>query len=133
MTKTRAPYAAEFREQMVELVASGRRPQELAREFGCCAQTIHDWIKKAGRVIDLPRGTQIVQASKQARAVANATALSADERAELERLRKENRRLQIERDILAKASGWPRATAWFAGTSVRTPNGSSRWGWPRAT
>ena len=52
MTKTRAPYAAEFREQMVELVASGRRPQELAREFGCCAQTIHDWIKKAGRVID---------------------------------------------------------------------------------
>ena len=120
MTKTRAPYAAEFREQMVELVASGRRPQELAREFGCCAQTIHDWIKKAGRVIDLPRGTQIVQASKQARAVANATALSADERAELERLRKENRRLQIERDILAKA------TAWFAGTSVHTPNGSSR-------
>ena len=30
MTKTRAPYAAEFREQMVELVASGRRPQERA-------------------------------------------------------------------------------------------------------
>ena len=122
MAKTRAPYAAEFREQMVELVASGRRPQELAREFGCCAQTIHDWIKKAGRVIDLPRGTQIVQASKQARAVANATALSADERAELERLRKENRRLQIERDILAKA------TAWFAETSVHTPNGSTRSG-----
>ncbi len=120
MAKTRAPYAAEFREQMVELVASGRRPQELAREFGCCAQTIHDWIKKAGRVVDLPRGTQIVQASKQARAVANATALSADERAELERLRKENRRLQIERDILAKA------TAWFAGTSAHTSNGSSR-------
>jgi transposase len=120
MAKTRGPYAAEFREQMVELVASGRRPQELAREFGCCAQTIHDWIKKAGRVIDLPRGVQIVQASKQARAVANATALSADERAELERLRKENRRLQMERDILAKA------TAWFAGTSVHTPNGSSR-------
>ena len=107
MLKTRGPYAAEFRKQMVELVASGRRPQELAREFGCCAQTIHDWIKKAGRVIDLLRGTQIVQASKQARMVANATALSADERAELERLRKENRRLQIERDILAKASGWP--------------------------
>ena len=96
MTKTRAPYAAEFRESMVELVASCRRPQELAREFGGCAQTIHDWTKKAGRVIDLPHGRQIVPASKQGRAVANVTALSADERAELERLRKENRRLQIE-------------------------------------
>ena len=120
MAKTRAPYPEEFKQQMLELVASGRRPQELAREFGCCAQTIHDWIKKAGRVIDLARGAQIMQAGKQARAVANATALSADERAELERLRKENRRLQTERDILAKA------TAWFAGTSAHTPNGSSR-------
>ena len=94
MAKTRAPYAVEFREQMVELVASGRRPQELVREFGCCAQTIHDWIKKAGRVIDLPRGTQIVQVSKQAPAIANATALSTQGREELQRLRKEVRRLQ---------------------------------------
>ena len=50
MAKTRAPYAAEFREQMVDLVASGRRPQELAREFGCCAQTIHDWMLARGEI-----------------------------------------------------------------------------------
>ena len=109
MTKTRAPYAAEFREPMVERVARGRRLQELGREFGCCAQTIHDWIKKAGRVIDLLRGSQIVQASKQARAVANATALSADERAELERLRKENRRLQYELGLRQSLQGTRRA------------------------
>lgn len=34
MGRTRPPYPAEFREQMVELVRSGRTPAELAREFG---------------------------------------------------------------------------------------------------
>lgn len=40
MPKTRPPYPAEFRHQMVELVAAGRTPAELSREFGCSAQTI---------------------------------------------------------------------------------------------
>jgi transposase len=29
------PYPAAFRQQMVDLVAAGRRPSELAKEFGC--------------------------------------------------------------------------------------------------
>ncbi len=33
MSNTRPPYAPEFRQQMVELVRSGRSPEELAREF----------------------------------------------------------------------------------------------------
>ena len=33
MPRTRAPYAGVFREQMAELVRSGRTPGELAREF----------------------------------------------------------------------------------------------------
>lgn len=33
MGKTRAPYPAAFRQQMVELVESGRSPADLAREF----------------------------------------------------------------------------------------------------
>ena len=33
MPKTRPPYAAEFRQQMVDLVRSGRAPEDLAREF----------------------------------------------------------------------------------------------------
>ncbi len=32
MPKTRPPYPAEFRRQMVELVAAGRTPAELSRE-----------------------------------------------------------------------------------------------------
>ncbi len=44
MGKTRPPYPAEFREQMVELVRSSRTPAELAREFEVTAQTIANWL-----------------------------------------------------------------------------------------
>ncbi len=33
MPKTRAPYPAEFRAEMVRLVRAGRSPGELSREF----------------------------------------------------------------------------------------------------
>ena len=46
--------------------------------------------------------------------------LTTAEREELIRLRRENRRLQTERDILAKA------TAWFAGQSEKTSTPSTR-------
>ena len=39
MPKTRPPYAAEFRQQMVDLVRSGRAPEDLAREFEPSSQT----------------------------------------------------------------------------------------------
>jgi transposase len=29
------PYPPQFRQQMVELVIAGRKPSELAKEFGC--------------------------------------------------------------------------------------------------
>lgn len=100
MPKTRPPYPAEFRQQMLELVAVGRTPAQLSREFGCSAQTIANWIAAAGVK---PSGAKPAPAS-----------LSSAEREELARLRRENRRLQMERDILAKA------TAWFAAKSDKT-------------
>ena len=33
MPKTRAPYAPEFRRQMVDLVRAGRDPDDLARDY----------------------------------------------------------------------------------------------------
>ncbi len=33
MRRKRPPYAAEFRQQMIELVGAGRTPEELSREF----------------------------------------------------------------------------------------------------
>jgi len=49
MPKSRAPYPAEFRQQIVELVRAGRISEELAKEFEPTAQTIHNWGKQADR------------------------------------------------------------------------------------
>ena len=48
MAKTRAPYAPEFRRQMVDLVRSGRDPDDLAREYEPTAQSIRNWVAGAG-------------------------------------------------------------------------------------
>lgn len=49
MPKTRPPYPAEFRQQIIELANAGRTPAELSREFGVSAQSIANWIGTAGR------------------------------------------------------------------------------------
>ena len=90
MAKTRPPYPAEFRQQMIELVRAGRTPAELAQEFECTAQTIANWVGQAA----IDRG----------RPLPGKDGLSSAERDELNRLRRENRQLKTERDILAKAS-----------------------------
>lgn len=105
MGKTRPPYPAEFREQMVELVRAGRTPAELAREFDVTAQTIANWVGAAG--------------GQASRSQATTGALSGTEREELARLRRQLRQVQMERDILAKA------TAWFAAKSDKTFTPSS--------
>ncbi len=89
MSNMRPPYAPEFREQMVELVRSGRSPEELAREFEPSAQAIRNWIGQADR--------------NEGR---RADGLTSVERDELRRLRRENRQLRQEREILAKAAAW---------------------------
>ena len=48
MPKTKPPYPAEFRQQMVELVRAGRTPAELSREFGC-TRADHHQLGGAGR------------------------------------------------------------------------------------
>ena len=87
MQRTRAPCSVEFREQMVALVRAGRSPEDLAKEFEPCAHTIYGWVRKAERSGDR-----------------NAAGLEEKERAELQRLRKENKQLRSERDILSKAA-----------------------------
>ena len=81
------PYPAQFREQMIELVRTGRKPGELAKEFGCHATSIMNWMRQA----DEASGIAPLQAG----------ALSASERQELIELRRILRQVQMERDILA--------------------------------
>lgn len=47
MPGTHPPYPPEFRRRLVELVRSGRSPEELAKEFETSAQTIRNWTKQA--------------------------------------------------------------------------------------
>lgn len=41
MPRTRTPYPAEFREQIIALAQAGRSVESLAREFEPCVATIH--------------------------------------------------------------------------------------------
>lgn len=101
MKRYRPAYPPEFRHQMVNLVRSGRTPEELSEEFEPTAQSIAKWVRQADR-----------DAGKRWDGTTSA------EREELSKLRSENRRLRQERDILAKAA------AWFARESKANPNGS---------
>src|SRR5690625_2790048 len=102
MPRTRLAYPKEFRQKIIELARSGRSIVELAREFEPSEQTIRNWIRQA----DIHAGHRH-------------DGLSSDEPQVWSRLRKENRRLQQERDILAKAA------AWFARESGSIPPKSS--------
>jgi len=102
MPKARLPYPAEFRQKIVELYRAGRSVNELAEEFEPSDQTIRNWVAQA-----------------QADGGQRKDLLTSAEREELARLRRENKQLKVERDILAKA------TAWFARETDTTPKKSS--------
>ena len=89
MPRTRPPYSSEFRQRLIELVRAGRTPEDLAREFEPSAQAIRNWMRQS----DLDEGRR-------------EDGLASVEREELSRLRRENRRLREEREILSKAAAW---------------------------
>ena len=107
MPATKPPYAAQFRQQMVELAQAGRPVSELSREFGPHVTSILSWVRKAAGDV-------------AANACARDAPLSAAERQELVELRRKLRQAQMERDILAKA------TAWFANKGEQTFTPSTR-------
>jgi transposase len=74
---------------MVDLVRAGRTPEELSREFEPSAQAIRNWVRQS----DLDAGRR-------------EDGLTTVEWEELRRLRRENRQLREEREILAKAAAW---------------------------
>ena len=102
MAKRRPDYPPEYRQQLVELVRAGRSADELAKEFDPSPQTIRNWVARADRD-DGKRGD----------------GLTSHERDELRRLRRENKQLRIEREILSKAA------AWFARETNAVPNKGS--------
>jgi transposase len=87
---------------MVELVRAGRSPSELAKEFEPSDQAIRNWVRQA----DLDEGHR-------------RDGLTTEDQKELRRLRRENRQLREEREILKKAA------AWFARETNSVPPKSS--------
>jgi transposase len=88
MPKTRPPYPPEFRRQALELLRAGTPLKEVADDLGVSEQTLRNW-----------RGQGDIDAGR-------AEGLTTDEREELRRLRRENRRLQQEREILKAAAAF---------------------------
>ena len=102
MPRSHRQYPSEFRSRMVELVRSGRSPEDLAKEFEPSSQAIRNWVRQA----DVDEGRR-------------ADGLTSVERDELGRLRREVKQLKTEREILSKAA------AWFARETGSIPSGSS--------
>ena len=99
----RGRYPPEYKERLIELVRAGRSPGSLAREFEPSEQTIRNWVKQA----DLDEGLR-------------SDGLTTEARKELVELKRENKRLRMERDILKQAA------AWFARESGSIPSGGMR-------
>ena len=89
MPESHVRYAREYRRRMIELVRARRSPDELAKQFEPTAQSIRNWVTQA----DLDGGRRH-------------DGLTSEERQELTRLRRENRILREEREILSKAAAW---------------------------
>jgi transposase len=89
MPKSRPPYPPEFRRRVIELVRAGRTPEQLAKEFEPSAQTIRNWVVQAERDTGQRQD-----------------GLTTEERDELRKLRRENRILREEKEILKKAAAW---------------------------
>ncbi len=87
--RTRPPYPAAFRAEAVQLVhANGRSLTQAAKDLGVHHETLRSWVKQDA--IDGGRRD----------------GLTTEERTELARLRRENRILQEEREILRKAAAF---------------------------
>jgi transposase len=89
--RRRRTFTDEFKAQTVELVRkSGKTVSEVARDLDLTVSVLRTWVRQAD--IDAGRGP--------------VGALTTEEREELSRLRKENRVLKEEREILKKAAAF---------------------------
>jgi transposase len=88
MPKSHPPYSAEFRAEAIRLVrSSGKTKTAIAEELGISLEALRAWLRQA----ELDAGERH-------------DGLTSEELAELRRLRRENKILREEREILVQAA-----------------------------
>ena len=93
--RLRRSFTEEYKRQAVELVvSSGRSIMSVAKELGLRDSVLRRWVEKLG---------QKPTTAAARRPITQATPTSADQASEIARLRQENERLRMERDILKKS------------------------------
>lgn len=89
MPRTRPPFPPEFRREAVKLMRESDKPlPQLAKDLGVSEQTLRNWRRQAR----VDRG--------------ELEGLTGEQLEELRRLRRENRTLQMEREVLKKAAAF---------------------------
>lgn len=87
--RERRSFTPEFKERTVELIeSSGRSIRDVCRELDLTESAVRRWVEQA----EIDRGRK--------------EGVTSSEREELERLRRENRILKEEREILKKAAAF---------------------------
>lgn len=90
MSKKRRQFTPEFKAEVVALCLAGDRTTgQVARDLGICTSVVQRWVQQS-------KGNPL----------ADSGGLTGAEREELKRLRKENSRLRMEREILKKAAAF---------------------------
>jgi len=98
MPRNQQSYTDEFREQIAKLVISGKSVTQIMKEYGIAKSTIHTW-------------TERYKATGSFRDADNRSL----EETELIKLRKENKQLKMEADLITT----PKSKNSFLGTPVQ--------------
>ena len=105
-------YTKQFKEQAINLVIQGQEPTRTARELGMPHSTLCKWLEKAGWRKPEPEGP----VSEDPKVLA----------AQVKDLRRQVKRLEMEKDILKKATAFFAALDQRGSRSSEDDEGSSR-------
>ena len=93
MTKVRNQYSAEFKLELIKLIEEqGQKVPDVASQYNVGKSTLEKWLQR-------------YRAEQSGKPLATGRAITPEQQ-EIQRLKKENAQLRLERDILKKAAAY---------------------------